>query len=177
MSNGLKLFIEKVYKDAKLPIRTTPEAAGLDVFVYGIMQIYYFVENNGTIQESIIKVDPKLYSKFDNYILKPKMRILIDTGIRATVGKGYEIQVRSRSGLALKNGLVVANSPGTIDSDYRGIIGVILINNSNIDYTINIGDKIAQLVVQKVELLDIEVVNKLSEVDSRGENGFGHSGV
>lgn len=109
-------------------------------------------------------------------ILKPFERKLVNTGLYAQLEKGYEIQVRPRSGLALKKGITVLNSPGTIDADYRGEIGVILINLSNDDYIINSGDRIAQLVVSKHEQPNLEQTDSLDST-SRGEKGFGSTGV
>ena len=109
-------------------------------------------------------------------ILKPFERKLVNTGLYAQLEKGYEIQVRPRSGLALKKGITVLNSPGTIDADYRGEIGVILINLSNYDFTINSGDRIAQLVVSKHEQPNLEQTDSLDST-SRGEKGFGSTGV
>ena len=109
-------------------------------------------------------------------ILKPFERKLVNTGLYAQLEKGYEIQVRPRSGLALKKGITVLNSPGTIDADYRGEIGVILINFSNDDFIINSGDRIAQLVVSKHEQPNLEQTDSLDST-SRGEKGFGSTGV
>ena len=109
-------------------------------------------------------------------ILKPFERKLVNTGLYAQLEKGYEIQVRPRSGLALKKGITVLNSPGTIDADYRGEIGVVLINLSNDDFIINSGDRIAQLVVSKFEQPNLEQTDSLDST-SRGEKGFGSTGV
>ena len=109
-------------------------------------------------------------------ILKPFERKLVNTGLYAQLEKGYEIQVRPRSGLALKKGITVLNSPGTIDADYRGEIGVILINFSNDDFIINSGDRIAQLVFSKHEQPNLEQTDSLDST-SRGEKGFGSTGV
>ena len=109
-------------------------------------------------------------------ILKPFERKLVNTGLYAQLEKGYEIQVRPRSGLALKKGITVLNSPGTIDADYRGEIGVVLINFSNDDFIINSGDRIAQLVVSKHEQPNLEQTDSLDST-SRGEKGFGSTGV
>ena len=101
---------------------------------------------------------------------------LIPLGIAMQLPEGYEAQIRPRSGLALKNGITVLNSPGTIDSDYRGEIGVILINLSDISFVVNNGDRIAQMVICKYEKVLFNEVNVLS-LTERGEGGFGHSGV
>lgn len=103
-------------------------------------------------------------------------RTLIPTGIRLEIPHGYEVQVRPRSGLALKHGITLVNSPGTIDSDYRGEIGIILINLSKEPYTVKKGERIAQLVVQKVYRGEFEEVEGLDETSKRGNGGFGHTG-
>ena len=108
--------------------------------------------------------------------LEPLDRILVKTGLFAELEKGFEIQVRPRSGLALKKGITVLNSPGTIDADYRGEIGVILINLSKDKFVISSGDRIAQLVVCKHEQPKIVLSNSLSETQ-RGDKGFGSTGI
>jgi dUTP pyrophosphatase len=108
--------------------------------------------------------------------LKPLERTLVKTGVFLEIPEGYEAQVRPRSGLALKKGVTVLNSPGTIDADYRGEVGVILINLSNEDFVIENGERIAQLVFAKVEQAQWLEVETLSDT-SRGEGGFGSTGV
>jgi dUTP pyrophosphatase len=108
-------------------------------------------------------------------IIKPLERALIKTGLYIELPKSYEAQVRSRSGLALKKGITVLNSPGTIDADYRGEIGVILINLSNENFNISTGDRIAQLVVSKHERVDWELCKSLDQTN-RGDRGFGSTG-
>lgn len=102
-------------------------------------------------------------------------RTLIPTGIKMAIPEGYEVQVRPRSGLALKHGISMANAIGTIDSDYRGEIGVIVINLSKDEYTIQPQERIGQLVLNKVAQMEFEVVETLDETD-RGAGGFGHTG-
>lgn len=108
-------------------------------------------------------------------VLKPLERQLIPTGLHLAIPEGYEIQVRARSGLALHNGIGLANGIATIDEDYRGDIGVILINLSNENFVVNPGDRIAQIVLNKVERIEWNEVVSLEETD-RGEGGFGHTG-
>jgi dUTP pyrophosphatase len=112
----------------------------------------------------------------EEVVLKPLERKLIPTGLYLELPKGYEAQVRPRSGLALKSGISVLNSPGTIDSDYRGEIGVILVNLSSQDFTINNGDRIAQMIVAKYVQIGFEEAASLEETE-RGAGGFGHTGV
>ncbi len=109
-------------------------------------------------------------------VLKPLERRLIGTGLHIALPAGYEAQVRPRSGLALKHGITVLNAPGTIDADYRGEIGVVLINLSADDFTINDGERIAQLVIARYEQAELMAVDALDETE-RGEGGYGHTGV
>lgn len=108
--------------------------------------------------------------------LSPLERRLIGTGLHIALPAGYEAQVRPRSGLALKHGLTVLNTPGTIDADYRGEIGVVLINLSDKEFVVNPGERIAQMVVARYEQADLEQVELLDETE-RGEGGYGHTGV
>lgn len=107
--------------------------------------------------------------------LKPMERKLIPTGLFMALPEGYEAQVRPRSGLALKHGITVLNSPGTIDADYRGEVGVILVNLSQEDFIINDGERIAQMVIARHETADFEQVEVLDDTE-RGEGGYGHTG-
>lgn len=130
-----------------LPEYATPDSAGLDLRAF--------------LKEAIT--------------LKPLARALVPTGLSIELPRGYEAQIRPRSGLALKHGLTVLNSPGTIDADYRGEIGVVLVNLSNEDFVIQDGERICQMVIAahaQVELIDAKL---LSETE-RGSGGFGHTG-
>lgn len=109
-------------------------------------------------------------------ILKPLERTIVKTGLFVALPVGFEAQVRPRSGLAAKNGITVLNAPGTIDADYRGEIGVILVNLSSTDFVINDGERIAQLVIAKHERVNWQEVAILTETE-RGEHGFGSTGV
>ena len=109
-------------------------------------------------------------------ILNPLERKIIKTGLYISLPKGFEAQVRSRSGLSIKHGLCVLNSPGTIDADYRGEIGIILINLSQESFAINNGDRVAQLVIASHEQVQWIKVNELSETN-RGDKGFGSTGI
>ena len=108
--------------------------------------------------------------------LKPLERRLIPTGLHIALPAGYEAQVRPRSGLALKKGITVLNSPGTIDADYRGEVGVLLINLSQEDFVVNDGERIAQMVIARHEQAEFVEVDVLDETE-RGEGGYGHTGV
>jgi len=131
----------------QLPVYATAGSAGMDI--------------RANLQEPVV--------------LEPIQRRLIPTGLYIELPEGYEAQMRPRSGLALKQGLTCLNSPGTIDSDYRGELGVILINLSAESQTINHGDRIAQLVICQVEQAALTVVTSLNET-LRGKGGFGHTG-
>ena len=108
--------------------------------------------------------------------LGPLQRILIPTDLYMAIPEGYELQIRSRSGLALKSGIFCLNSPGTVDSDYRGNVGVILANFSDTPFIINPGDRVAQAVLNKFEKIEWKEVTTLDETE-RGTGGFGHSGI
>jgi len=108
-------------------------------------------------------------------VLKPFERKLIPTGLFIELPVGYEAQIRPRSGLALKHGITVLNTPGTIDSDYRGEICVILINLSNDEFIVNSGERICQMIISKHEHVSFKLVDQLSET-TRGAGGFGHTG-
>ena len=109
-------------------------------------------------------------------VLKPMERRLIPTGLHIALPVGYEAQVRPRSGLALKHGITVLNTPGTIDADYRGEVGVVLINLSQQDFVVNDGERIAQMVIARHEQGELVVVEELDETE-RGTGGYGHTGV
>jgi dUTP pyrophosphatase len=108
--------------------------------------------------------------------LHPMQRMLIGTGLHIALPEGFEAQIRPRSGLALKHGITVLNSPGTVDADYRGEIKVLLVNLSDADFVINGGERIAQMVIARHEQAVFEAVDELDETE-RGEGGYGHTGV
>ncbi len=132
----------------QLPTYATPQSAGMDL--------------RANLDEPVT--------------LHPLERKLIPTGLHMALPEGYEAQVRPRSGLALKHGLTVLNTPGTIDADYRGEIGVVLINLSQQDFVVNDGERIAQMVIARHEQGDFVVVEELDDTE-RGEGGYGHTGV
>ena len=108
--------------------------------------------------------------------LRPMERQLIPTGLHIALPEGFEAQVRPRSGLALKYGITVLNTPGTIDADYRGELKVLLVNFSNTDFVINAGERVAQMVIARYEKVDFEQVIELDDTE-RGAGGYGHTGV
>ena len=111
----------------------------------------------------------------DIVIIKPNGRTLIKTGLSVQLPDGYEFQIRPKSGMAMKYGITVLNTPGTIDANYRGEIGVILYNASDRDYAVAPGDKIAQMVLQQVPKVEWEPVTELTKTN-RGDGGYGHTG-
>ena len=132
----------------QLPAYATPQSAGMDL--------------RANIEDPIT--------------LRPLERRIVPTGLYIALPEGYEAQVRPRSGLALKHGITVLNSPGTIDSDYRGEIGVLLINLSDTPFVINAGERIAQVVVARHEQAELIEVEELDDTE-RGAGGYGHTGV
>ena len=135
-------------KDLPVPARQTPQSTGVDL--------------HAKINESVF--------------IKKGECVLIPVGIKIALPLGYEAQIRSRSGLALNHGVVVLNSPGTIDADYRGEIKVLLMNHGNDDFEIKRGDRIAQMIINKFEMLEFFETDELPETN-RNENGFGSTGV
>lgn len=132
---------------AQMPRQATPESAGADLCSSESMTIY------------------------------PNDIRLVHTGLQMDIPKGYHVEVRSRSGLALREGVFVLNSPGTVDSDYTGEIGVILCNAGKEPFNIDVGDRIAQMVVIHHEVPSFTLVNEIQKDTERGSGGFGHTGV
>ena len=120
-------------------------------------------------------MDLRAYLPEGSIVMKPMQRVLVPTGLFMEIPEGYEGQVRPRSGLAIKSGITVLNTPGTIDADYRGEVKIILINLSDTDFTINSGDRVAQIVFARCEQMEVVSVETLSETE-RGAGGFGHTG-
>jgi dUTP pyrophosphatase len=141
----MELHVKRLTRTAKLPVRATENASCFDVHA----------DMDGTIA--------------------PGERVLVKTGLSVAVPPGFEVQVRSRSGLALKHGVAVLNSPGTVDADYRGEVGVILINHGREPFAFKQGERIAQIGVYRVELCAAVEVAVL-EATARGAGGFGHTG-
>ena len=131
-----------------LPASATSQSAGMDL--------------RANIDESIV--------------LHPMERRLVPTGLHIALPQGFEAQIRPRSGLALKHGITVLNTPGTIDADYRGELMVLLINFSDTDFVINDGERIAQMVVARHEQIEFQLVDELDDTE-RGAGGYGHTGV
>jgi dUTP pyrophosphatase len=143
----VKVLIKKLSSEVQLPSYKTSGASGMDLMA--------FIKSSVTI--------------------KPKTSSLIPTGLSIAFSEDYEVQIRPRSGLAAKNNISVLNTPGTIDSDYRGEIKVIIYNHGNNDFLINNGDRIAQMILMPVVKMELEETNDLPET-IRGEGGFGSTG-
>ena len=144
----IKVLIKKLYPEVQIPAYKTSGASGMDLMAF--------------IKEPII--------------LKPRTSCLVPTGIAVAFPEEFEIQIRPRSGLAAKNNISVLNTPGTIDSDYRGEIKIILFNHGNIDFKINNNDRIAQMILTPVIKMQLDEVEDLPET-VRGEGGFGSTGT
>jgi len=144
----IKVLIKKLYPEVQIPAYKTNGASGMDLMAF--------------IKEPII--------------LKPRTSCLVPTGIALAFPEDFEIQIRPRSGLAAKNSISVLNTPGTIDSDYRGEIKIILFNHGNIDFKINNNDRIAQMILTPVIKMQLDEVKDLPET-VRGEGGFGSTGT
>ena len=143
----VKVLIKKLFPEVQLPSYKTSGASGMDLMA--------FIKSSITI--------------------KPKTSCLIPTGLSVAFSENYEVQIRPRSGLAAKNNISVLNTPGTIDSDYRGEIKVIIYNHGNKDFPVNNGDRIAQMILTPVVKMELEEANDLPET-IRGEGGFGSTG-
>ena len=143
----VKVLIKKLFPEVQLPSYKTSGASGMDLMA--------FIKSSITI--------------------KPKTSCLIQTGLSVAFSEDYEVQIRPRSGLAAKNNISVLNTPGTIDSDYRGEIKVIIYNHGNKDFLINNGDRIAQMILTPVVKMELEEANDLPNT-IRGEGGFGSTG-
>ena len=142
-----------------------------------IIDIVNISNNKLPKYETLLSAGMDLRAYLENpIVLKPQQRTLVKTGLFISLKPGYEAQVRPRSGLALKKGISILNSPGTIDADYRGEIGVILINLSDSDFKIDSGDRIAQMVIVKHETVSWKSVDKLDD-SLRGDKGFGSTGT
>lgn len=170
-------MIIPVITTTQLPNYETPASAGMDVRANfdNIVEKFLF---NTTIKEHEnvrIDVNEETHHLIESITINPGGRALIPTGLRVAIPEGYEIQVRPRSGLALKNGITLLNTPGTIDADYRGDIGVIVINHGTEPFTIIAGDRIGQIVLNKVERIEWKEVDNLPDT-IRGEGGFGSTG-
>jgi dUTP pyrophosphatase len=161
----IKVQFKKLYKDTQLPTQAYEGDAGVDLYAYVENKI-----NNNTE----IDLESLLQTGKTSLLLLPFSRLIVGCGFAMALPKGYEAQIRPRSGNAAKKGLTILNTPGTIDFGYRGPIKVILYNASHEAVTICHGDKIAQMVIQKIPEIEFEEVKDLPETE-RGQRGFGSS--
>ena len=163
----MKVKIKKLHDNVQLPLYATPGSAGFDIVVHNFKNYY-----NPTIQPDREGYGGGAPISDKTVILSPGARLLVGAGYSVEIPAGYELQIRTRSGKALKEGLVILNSPGTIDEDYRGEIGAILCNQSRFQVAVSIGDKIGQAVLAAYKQAEWEEVEVLSSTE-RGEGGFG----
>jgi len=154
----VRVEFKKLYEDSILPKRAHASDAGFDLYAHSFVPTY-------DIQNKYL------------WTLDPGERVLIKCGFSMSIPEGYEAQIRPRSGLALKQGISVINSPGTIDAGYRDEVGAILVHFGEHTFSINKGDRIAQMVIQKLPYVEIFEVENLSNIGDRGPEGFGSTGL
>lgn len=162
--------VKRKNSGVELPFYATPGAAGFDLYADSFLKLYKGLQE--------ISLDDNLQHSIQKgyMVLRPFERVLIGTGLFIEIPEGYQIEIRDRSGVALKKGLKVFNSPGTIDSDYRGEIGVILSNMTQSLSKVTIGERIAQGIITKYETASFLIVDELGNTD-RSFNGFGSTGI
>lgn len=160
----------KLLEGAVAPLYATEGSAGMDLVAHSFKEYRSTRTNSDSPNEQLVYKAEDLGGS--EIFLQPTERLLVGCGFHIALPENMELQIRSRSGKTLKEGLVVANSPGTVDSDYRGEVGVILINTSSFPIEVKLGDKVAQGVLAKVEKESFEIVTELDET-ARGEGGYG----
>ena len=165
----MNVKVKRKHSQVKLPSYATPGSAGLDLYADSFLKLYA-----GSKEADLTTIQQEKQNK-GVITLRPGERLLVGTGLYMEIPMGYELQVRSKSGRTLKEGMVVANSPGTIDSDYRGEVGVILINTTKWLMDIKLGEKIAQGVFAKYEQAEWQEVKELESTSREG--GFGSTGL
>lgn len=169
----MKITIEKCGNSVQLPDYKRKGDAGFDIRANNFKKL--FTPQYDEFNNIIAEVEDNVEEDVNSIVINPGDRVLIGAGFKTAIPNGYEMQVRPRSGLAISSGVTVNNSPGTIDANYRGEIGVILINHGALPFTISTGDRIAQGVISKVETT--EWVEGVLDDTNRGSEGFGSSGV
>jgi dUTP pyrophosphatase len=157
----MKIEVKILHSEAKLPTQMTDGASGFDL--HACLSEWHDEEYDERLKPFTLRIQPGHH-------------LLIKTGIAIEIPTGFEGQVRPRSGLALRHGVTVLNAPGTIDSDYRGEIGVLLINHGDEPFSVCHGDRIAQLVIAPVARFELAISRELSDTE-RGQGGFGSTGV
>lgn len=159
----MKVEFKKLYKGSILPKKAHESDAGMDLYAHSFMTC---------MGPTMVALD----SRITEQLIAPGARILVKCGFGMALPVGYEAQVRPRSGLALKHGITVVNSPGTIDANFRNEVGVILMNTGHNAFRVSTGDRIAQMVIQQLPDVEIVEVDALSDSSERGMAGFGSSG-
>lgn len=180
MDQSIQVKVLNLSHHLELPEYSTPEADAMD-----LRACFDLNKAENGYESKIREYDPSnmesssIVNIDDEYILYPGMRVLIPTGLKVQLPPGYEFAIKSRSGLALKSGIIVLNSPGTVDSDYRGEIGVILMNTSDKSFSIHHGDRIAQMAIKKSNQVTWNPVTSEGELNmtERADGGWGHSGI
>lgn len=157
----VRVEFKKLYEDSILPKRAHETDAGFDLYAHSFHEV---------IRGILMPLD------VTDFRLEPGNRVLVKAGFGMAIPPGYEAQVRPRSGMALKSGISIVNSPGTIDAGYRDEVGVILINMGHIAFDLSVGGRIAQLVINKLPEIEVVEVDELSVPTDRGEAGFGSTG-
>ena len=192
---SFRVFVLIMYIKVKRPQTQT------SIYKHNIFTKYGSSEQNGNIIKTIERMKVKVYSTSKHPLpqyatkqsagldlranidapitINPRERVLVPTGLHIQLPEGFEARIQPRSGLALKKGITCLNSPGCVDADYRGDVGVILINHGTEPFTVNDGERIAQMIISKYEQAEWEPVSSIEdlEVTERGEQGFGHSGI
>lgn len=163
-----------LHNNVEVPQYATAGSSGFDLVAHNFKQLYSSSDQIHGVHGAVRTVGDGISPTATSIILLPHSRALIGCGFKLAIPHGYEMQVRPRSGLALKQGLTIVNSPGTVDSDYRGEIGLVLLNTSEFAINIAIGERLAQGVIMKVEQVQFRVIHdtSLDETD-RGEGGYG----
>src|SRR6185436_1761711 len=165
----ISVKFKKLHNNVELPLYATEGSAGFDLVAHNFKMLYASgpsASDGGT----------EVYSHLKTILLAPHSRVLVGCGFSLEIPRGLQLEVRSRSGLTLKQGIIVLNAPGTIDSDYRGEIGVIICNTSMFAVNISLGDRIAQAVLMPYLTCEFNVIEELEET-ARGEGGYGHTGL
>ena len=174
MSEKIEVKIERMYPDVVVPMYKHPDDSGMDVRAY--FSDEWMKKNSFEKEANDLKIEDRAFT------LDEGGRVIIATGIRVAIPSGYEIQVRPRSGMAIKQGLTVLNTPGTVDAGYRGELGIIVYNTNVVNMwksgkvTIKHGDRIAQIVLQRVPQIEWVEVDSVDN-SQRGEGGFGSTGI
>jgi len=159
----MKVEFKKLYEDSVLPKKAHESDAGMDLYAHS------FVSCMGP---KMLELD----SRIKEHLMAPGVRMLVKCGFGMALPVGYEAQIRPRSGLALKHGITIVNSPGTIDAGYRNEVGVILMNTGLETFKVSVGDRIAQMVIHRLYDIETVEVDELTNPSERGADGFGSSG-